>query len=317
VLGGLLGASKWLPTWLLYDEAGCALYEQITALPEYYLTRAEAEIFAHQSDAILALAGAGGAALAIAELGAGAATKTELVLAAALRRQPECDLLLCDLAPGPVRAAAARIRARFAGARVAVQVGSHPEAGPAIAQLPDRQVLMFLGSSIGNYRDPEAVALLRGMRACLRDGAALVLGTDLLKDPRVIQAAYDDAQGVTAAFTLNVLSRLNREYRCDFRVDGFRHVAVWQEAPAGIEIWIESTRSQRVALGALEREIHFAAGDRIHLETCSKYDPPRVDRLLRAAGLERVGTFLDRAERYAVQVARAVPAPAAPIAHSA
>jgi dimethylhistidine N-methyltransferase len=310
-LAGLLAPAKSLPTWLLYDAAGCAIYEQITTLPEYYLTRAEADVFARHGDALLA-AVAGGAdggptdTLALAELGAGTATKTELLLAAALRRQPRCTYLACDIAAAPL----AEVTTRLAGALPAVDlrtyVGPHAAAGPAIAALEGRQLLLFIGSSIGNYTDAEAIDLLATARGALRDDAWLVLGTDLKKSPAVLHAAYDDPAGVTAAFTLNVLRRLNREYGCDFDLAAYRHVAVWNEATANVEIGLQAERAATVHLGALAQTIHLAAGERIHLEISAKYDAARVDRILGPAGFRREATLVDATGAYAVQLARAV-----------
>src|SRR5262249_38486649 len=147
-------------SWLLYDAAGSALFEQITRLPEYYLTRAEAEIFERQGAAIVARAGEG-SRVALAELGAGAATKTEALLSAAVRAQGACVYLACDTSEIPLRHAQRRLRRRLPHAEVRVVVGSHGDAGPALAALADRQVLLWIGSSIGNHDDGEAAALLR------------------------------------------------------------------------------------------------------------------------------------------------------------
>ncbi|MBK8172869.1 MAG: L-histidine N(alpha)-methyltransferase [Sandaracinaceae bacterium] len=306
-LEGLLAPRKSLPTWLLYDDAGCALYERITTLPEYYLTRAETDVLTRHSNDIVALAADGGVRLSLAEIGAGSATKTELLIAAALERLHACEYLACDIAAAPLAAAATRLRAKYSGVRVATFAGSHLDARPALASLSGRQVLLFLGSSLGNYRDAEAIELLGGMRRALRDDGLLVLGTDLKKDPSVIRAAYDDSAGVTAAFTKNVLVRLNREFACDFRVEHFRHVAEWVEGTSSVDVSLEATRRQTVVLRALDREVLFVEGERVHLETCVKYDGARVDRILREAGFARVCAYLDAEERYAVQIATVLP----------
>jgi len=301
---GLLAEQKSLPAWLLYDDVGCALYEEITRLPEYYLTRAEAEIFERHGDAILARAAEGGARIALAELGAGTATKTELLLRASVRLQRSCVYLACDIAPESLRQLAERIPRALPAVEVRTAAGTHVDAGPAIAALRERQVLLFIGSSIGNYRDDEAVRLLAAMRRFLRDDAVLLLGTDLKKDPGVLQAAYDDAQGVTASFSLNILARLNRDAGAAFDLAAFRHVAEWDEAASNIEVHLESVRAQRVRIDALDADVVFAAGERIHTETSAKYDLPRVDRILGAAGFARAAGWLDGAGRFAVHLAR-------------
>ncbi|MFN8422112.1 MAG: L-histidine N(alpha)-methyltransferase [Anaerolineae bacterium] len=188
--------------------------------------------------------------------------------------------------------------------RVRTFAGAHEAACPAIAALPGRRVLLFLGSSIGNYPDDDAIALLAAMRLGLRDDAVLVLGTDLKKDPRVLLPAYDDAQGVTAAFTTNILTRLNREFGCTFRPG--RVPARRGVERGGVEhrIFLEAQGPQRVAIGALGRDAVFADGERIHVETCAKYDAGRVWMAFwRGAGFVRAATFTDAEGRYAIQLA--------------
>lgn len=307
VFAGLFATQRELPTWLLYDDIGCALYDQITTLPEYYLTRAESEVLRRYADAILDLAAPAGEPVALAEIGAGSATKTELLIAASLHRGSATSYLGCDIAPGPLAEAQARLSARYPELVVTTFAGRHREAGPALAALQERQVLLFLGSSLGNYRDDEAIALLGAMRASLRDGALLVLGTDMNLDPATVIPAYDDATGITAAFSLNVLARLNREYDADFDLDAFRHAARWHADAQNIEISLQSLVDQQVTIGALGREVRFRAGEHVHLETCAKYDQGRVDGILTAAGFRPSAQFRDETGRYAVHVAVAAP----------
>lgn len=301
---GLGAERRWLPSWLLYDAVGSALFEQITHLPEYYLTRAEAEIFARQGDQIVAFAAGAGRRLSFAELGAGTALKTEALLEAALRAQGTCVYLACDISEIPLRQAQQRLRSQLPSAEVRVVVGTHTEAGPDIAALEDRQLLLWIGSSIGNYTDANAAQLLAQMRGFLRSDALLVFGTDLVKDPQTLRRAYDDARGVTAAFSKNLLVRLNREVDARFDVEGFRHVAEWNPEGSNIEVYLESTHAQQVWVGALGLHYAFERGDRIHTETCAKYDARRVDRILAAAGFVRASTRLDSEDRFAVHLAR-------------
>ncbi len=301
---GLSAERKELPSWLLYDAAGSALFDQITLLPEYYLTRAEAEILECQGDELVALAAAGGHSLSFAELGAGRAIKTEALLRAAVRAQGSCVYLACDISEIPLRHAQQRLRSQVPGAEVRLVVGTHADAGPAIAALGNRQFLLWIGSSIGNYSDPDAALLLAEMRRSLRGDAVLVFGTDLVKDPATMQRAYDDARGVTAAFSKNLLVRLNRELAACFDVAAFRHVAEWNAQESNVEVYLESTRAQRVWVGTLGRQFSFARGERIHTETCAKYDARRVDRILAAAGFARAATFLDSERQFGVHLAR-------------
>jgi L-histidine N-alpha-methyltransferase len=304
VLHGLGAERKQLPSWLLYDAVGSALFDEITRLPEYYLTRAEAEIFERQSDELVLLAASGTDELSFAELGAGQAVKTEALLAAAVRAQGSCVYLACDISEIPLRQAQRRLRSKLPQARVRLLVGTHDAARPAIAALPARQVLLWVGSSIGNYTDADAASLLASMRRSLRADAVLVFGTDLVKDPATMQRAYDDERGVTAAFSKNLLVRLNRELDACFDASGFRHVAEWDAARSNVEVYLESTRAQRVWVGALERDFWFTRGERVHTETCAKYDAERVDGILAVAGFTRAATLLDSERRFALHVAR-------------
>lgn len=294
VARGLAATPKTLPPWLFYDARGAALFEEITRLPEYYLTRAEREIFERHGAALMRAAGAAGAT--VVELGAGTAAKTELLLrvAGAARYVP------VDVAPSALEAAAARLAGIVP---VTPWTLTHEQAMPRLAALPGRKVVLFIGSSIGNHEGAEAIALLAGVRAALGDGDAFVLGTDLRKDPAVLVRAYDDAAGVTAAFNRNVLVRINRELGGRFDVERFRHVALWNEERSRIEMHLESQGAQSVAIDALGATFRFADGERIHTESSVKYDLPMVDALLAAAGFRRERTFLDEDRRFAVHVA--------------
>ncbi len=306
VARGLLGPHKSLPAYLFYDTEGSRLYELITELPEYYPTRAERSIFASQAPAIVrALAASSPEPLNVIELGAGTATKTQLLLDAIVARQGYADFLAIDVSCSALGEARERLAREAPLVRVRPLVAHHEEAMSEIRAVAPRQVALFIGSSIGNYADHEAEALLRRLRGSLRPGAALLLGTDLRKSPERMVAAYDDAQGVTAAFNRNVLTRLNRELGANFDVDAFRHVALWNASDSRIEMHLESRRSQDVELPALGTRVHFEAGERIHTESSVKYDEPHVDRLLTATGFRRERTFLDPDGLFALHLARA------------
>ncbi len=304
---GLFNHPKTLPTWLLYDDAGSQIYTRITGLPEYYLTRAEAEIFAQQGERIVERALAGAGEVSIVELGAGSSEKTELFLRAVVRAHGNFVHLACDIERGALELGVARLREAFPQCDVRGFVGTHEAAGAAIAELAGRQLVLFIGSSIGNLSDEQATAMLSALRARLRSDGGLLLGTDLKKQPERLLAAYDDAAGVTAQFTLNILTRLNRELDADFNLEHFRHVACWNAQASDIEIYIESTQAQTVAIGRVNRTVSFTAGERVLVEISAKYDLERVERLLRAAGFERAETFIDSAGDFAVHLARCVP----------
>jgi dimethylhistidine N-methyltransferase len=314
---GLGRAQKALPPWLFYDAMGSALYERITELSEYYPTRAEAELLSAHGAELLALA-AGDDRLAIVEIGAGSATKTELLLRTAARRQGACRYLACDIAPSGPLAAKQRMAVSLPSIEVEPVIGTHERAVPHIARLRERQLLLFLGSSIGNLADAEAVALLSAMRAGLRDDAALLLGADSRpcdrKSVARLVAAYDDAQGVTAAFNLNVLARINRELDADFELSGFAHRALWNEAQSRIEMHLVARRSQVVHLRALELSVRFANGEHIHTESSAKYDAERIDAILSAAGFTCLRSLAHPRDGYALHLSRCrrvLPSPSA------
>lgn len=295
---------RTLPAWLFYDDHGSELFEQITELPEYYLTRAEREILERCADEIVALAAEGSSRpLHVVELGAGAATKTPLLLRAVVRRQGHCLYLPSDVSVVALEEAARRVRREETGVDVRPIAGSHADVLPQIRAIGPRRLVLFLGSSIGNFADDEAVALLSGVARVLAPGGALLLGADRQKDPATLLPAYDDAAGVTAAFNLNVLARLNRELGADFDLSGWRHVARWNEPLSRIEMHLESTVDQVVTVG---RPYAFAAGETIHTESSVKYTRERIDGILTRSGFARVQTFTDSGERFDLHLARRI-----------
>jgi L-histidine N-alpha-methyltransferase len=305
---GLLRPDKRLPAWLLYDARGSALFEEITALPEYYPTRTERAILAAHAPEMIAAAGP--APLAVAELGAGTASKTRLLLAALLERQGRAVYVPIDVSPSALGVARAAL-ARFRGLSVHPAVGRYPEDLGLLDAIPGRRLLLFLGSNLGNYDPEPGLALLAAVRARLRAGDALLIGTDLRKPAEVLVPAYDDAAGVTARFNKNVLARLNREIDAAFDLESFRHVVRWNAAASRIELYLESQRAQQVRLGALGAVARFAAGERIHTESSYKFRPPALRALFAAAGFQVERRWQDERGWFAVHLLRVPAAEAA------
>ena len=307
---GLTAFPKTLPPVLFYDEEGSRLYEAITDLPEYYLTRAERSIFVQHADELvdLALGGAStGRPLTVVELGAGSASKTELLLAAVLRRQPTCVYVPIDVSRAAIEGAARRLAVNLPAVRVRGIVASHEQALPELAKIEGPALAMFIGSSIGNLDDQDAGRLLRDLRQALGARASLLLGTDLRKSSEVLIPAYDDAAGVTAAFNKNVLARINRELGGRFDLARFRHLARWNEARSRIEMHLQSADDQSVAIDALGLVVHFRRGETIHTESSVKYDLAHVARLLEASGFSPPRVYFDDGRRFAVHLARSAP----------
>lgn len=288
-LAGLLADPKTLPPALFYDAAGARLFEQICELPEYYVTRTEVAILAAHAGEIAELAGPGAA---LVEYGSGAGVKVRHLL----------DQLEAPTAYVPVdisREQLVRVAAERAVQYPAVPVRPVWADYTRPFELPPlprgaRRVAFFPGSTIGNFHPTEAAAFLRRVRHTVSAGGALVLGVDRRKDPAVLHAAYNDAAGVTAAFNLNLLARLNREIGAQFDLDAFRHVAFFNDAASRIEMHLESVRDQTVCVGGVS--VAFRAGETIHTECSYKYDEQRLDALVRAAGfrVERLWTDPNR-----------------------
>src|SRR4051812_20773819 len=224
VFTGLTSKPKSLPPKLFYDATGSELFEQITELPEYYLTRTERSILESKADEIIRAAGSD---ISFIELGAGTATKTRLLLAAALKRQRTVTYYPIDVSPSALEEAKRNLNGDFPGLKVKPIVADYSRGLAELKTVRGRKLLLYLGSSIGNFEPMQAGAMLRSMKSGLSRGDALLLGTDLVKPEHLLVPAYDDAQGVTASFNRNILAHINRELDADFDLDTFKHLAVW------------------------------------------------------------------------------------------
>ncbi len=308
---GLSASPKTLPPWLFYDEAGSLLFEQITALPEYSLTRTERALLAAHADDILAALKAD---VTLVELGAGTATKTGLLLRAAAARQATVLYQPIDVSPTALEEACAQLSAGIPGLTVRPQIANYVTEPIHVMRETHKKVLaLSIGSSIGNFSPDEARAVLAKLRQQLRPGDHLLLGTDLAPGPqksvRSLIAAYDDAQGVTAVFNLNILSRLNRELEADFDLRRFEHQARWNAGESRVEMHLVSTCAQTVSLPARSmgraQTVHFAPGETIHTENSYKFTAESVRALL-TPSFRPVRSFRDADDHFAVTLAEAV-----------
>ncbi|MFP5237861.1 MAG: L-histidine N(alpha)-methyltransferase [Acidobacteriota bacterium] len=305
VMEGLCSRPKWLPPWLFYDAAGSRLFEKITELPEYYLTRTEHGILKAHGEEMIARA-AGDDALRLVELGAGSASKTSLLLQAAVEHQDTVIYEPLDVSGSALDAAQERIEAEIPGVLVAPRVVDYTrDFSLAPPFHGERRMVLYIGSSIGNFEPHEAEELLRNVRAALRENDSILLGVDLVKDEGTLQAAYDDRAGVTAAFNRNMLARLNRELGAQFDMETFAHRARWNAERSRMEMHLESRGNQRVEIPSLDLRLHFAKGETIHTENSYKYRPGQAERALAAAGFEPVRTWTDERGWFAVCLARA------------
>ena len=298
---GLSASPKRLPSWLFYDEAGSALFEQITELPEYYLTRTERAIFESYAGEILQAAGP---SLTLVELGAGTATKTCILIEELLQRQTRAVFYPIDVSPSALRLAEGHLGEQFPQLRVNPIVADYTGGVEALNRISGRKLVLYIGSSIGNFELDESVRILRRIRRSMRAGDALLLGTDMAKSQKLLVPAYDDPQGVTAEFNKNLLARLNRELDADFDLDGFRHVASWNKHCSRMEMYLESVRLQSVFLAGIDMDVNFAAGERIHTENSYKYTPEMVGTILRESGYKLEQSWHDRQKWFGVHLAR-------------
>jgi L-histidine Nalpha-methyltransferase len=291
VLRGLLESPKSLPPKLFYDEAGAVLFERITTLPEYYLTRAELEILQARAGEIAELAGPG---CTLVEYGSGAGRKVRLLLDALERPAAYVPI---DISAEQLAVVADEIAAAYPDVPVHPVPADYtrPLALPAIARA-GRRLAFFPGSTIGNFTPAEAVDFLGQVRRAVGPDGALVLGVDRVKCAPVLHAAYNDAQGVTAAFNRNVLARLNRELRADFRLERFTHRALFNEVERRIEMHLVSTVAQTVTVAGAR--ILFEAGETIWTESSYKYDRARLDALATAGGFTITRLWTDAASRF-------------------
>lgn len=294
---------RFLPKYF-YDQLGSQLFEAICLLPEYYLTRAENEILDRYADEIVASVAGD---ITLIEMGSGSASKTRLLIEALLRKQVELLFIPVDISASALDSSSRILLQSYPQLRIEAYAADYfaglaelgkKERGPTLA--------LFLGSNISNFDPDEALKFLRALRQVLREGDALLLGADLKKDKSVLEAAYNDALGVTAAFNLNVLARINRELGGNFDLRAFQHRAFYNEAVGRVEIYIESTREQTVAINQLEMEVQFAEGEQIHTENSYKYDLNDIARLASATGFVHERTWLDSQERFSSDLLLAV-----------
>jgi L-histidine Nalpha-methyltransferase len=297
---GLRAFPKRLPPKCFYDDLGSALFEAITKLPEYYLTRAESELLQmYAGDIIDTLGGP----LELLELGSGSAIKTRLLITAALERQTTLRYSPIDISPAALVSSAQALTDEYPQLSVEAFAGDYFEllAGTRLRS-PVRTMALFLGSNIGNFEPAEAVALLRALRHTLKRGDGLLLGTDLKKSVDRLELAYDDDAGVTAAFNRNVLGRINRELGGNFDLRAFEHDAHYDANRGAIDMFLIATSAQKVWIRDLDMQISFAEFESIHTESSYKYDPDDISRVAEEAGYTLRRCWIDSGVDYALSL---------------
>ena len=292
VRAGLRKTQKALPPKYFYDAVGSALFEAITMLPEYGVTRAEERVIhkhSHELERRLA------SVTDVAELGSGSGRKTKPILEAIARRRQCVSYCAIDVSSAALASCRQQLDG-LSGVQVQILQQSYIEGLRQFgkARLADSRLLvLFLGSSIGNFQRDEMIVFLHRVRECLRPGDALLLGTDLIQPPGRLLAAYDDPAGVTAAFNLNVLSRINRELDGDFELRNFRHEARWSPDAARIEMHLVARIPQVVTITGAGCRISFAEGETIWTESSHKFDPAEMLRLAELTGFVSLAQWTD------------------------
>jgi L-histidine Nalpha-methyltransferase len=300
VRAGLTVARKHLSPKYFYDDLGSALFEAICELPEYYLTRAEAEILdANADEMIAALPGP----IELVEFGSGSARKTRLLIGAAIDAQGSLDYHPIDISPNALIVSSAGLVAEYPALTVKAFASDYVEVLASARLRTNKRVLaLFLGSNIGNYEPPAATRLLRAMSASFKPGDGLLLGTDLKKDPAVLERAYNDPTGVTAAFDKNVLGRINRELGGHFDLDAFAHAARYDGRRGVVESFLVAGRGMRVPIDDAGIDVVLRAAETIHTESSYKFDAVDIERLAIAGGFRVERTWTDDGRRFAVSL---------------
>ncbi|MGA7354248.1 MAG: L-histidine N(alpha)-methyltransferase [Candidatus Cybelea sp.] len=298
---GLRAMPKRLPSKYFYDEVGSALFDAITRLSEYYLTRAETEILARWGWQIVRLLDA---PVDFVELGSGSAIKTRRLIGEALRVQTDLCYSPIDISVEAVRASSLALVETFPRLRVRAYAGDYFDVlrSPRMLHSQHKTLAMLMGSNIGNYETDEAASLLQLLGAALRPGDGLLLGADLKKDRATLELAYDDPAGVTAAFNRNMLARMNRELGAEFDPRNFTHVARYDERRGSVDSFLEAREAAQVSVRAVDLSVCIAAGERIQTESSYKFTDDEIVQLGRAAGFRPESVWHDRASRFSVHL---------------
>jgi dimethylhistidine N-methyltransferase len=297
---GLDRRSKYLPSQFFYDEEGSRLFEEICELPEYYLTRAETEILeSHAADFAVRLP----TIESLVELGSGSAVKTEHLLRAFEEDERQLRYVPIDVSASALEASVARIEMQHPQLEILPVLAEYETGLEAIQDLDLGPMLtIWLGSSIGNLDRESAGAFLARHRETMTSDDRLLVGIDLRKEPRVLERAYDDDQGITARFDMNLLARINRELNGSFDLSCFRHRVRYDEASGSVQSFLESQCEQRVRIDDLDLEVRFADGERIHTEDSLKYSPEEIDALAASAQLRLDHRAVDEQGRFSLNL---------------
>jgi dimethylhistidine N-methyltransferase len=300
VAAGLCAKPKHLSCRYFYDSEGSRLFAAICELPEYYLTRAETEILQRHAGEIASLFQDD---LTVIELGSGSATKTRLLLKALLLAGRQVRYVPIDICRPVLEESGAELLRRFPALEIVACAAEYHEGLRHLQSESGRpRLILWLGSNIGNFTPTEAISFLRRIGETMTPADRMLVGVDLRKDRSVLEAAYDDAAGVTAAFNLNLLARINHELNGNFDLSAFQHRAIYNEELGRIEMYLVSRRVQKVTIGRIGLTVSFAAGETIHTESSYKYTLAGINAVAAAAGLDDLCFWQDEAGRFSLHM---------------
>jgi L-histidine N-alpha-methyltransferase len=302
VRAGLTATPKHLDCCYFYDRDGSRLFEEICQLPEYYVTRAERSILQERAEELVDRLPAG---VRVVELGSGSSSKTRHLLESLLRRQKKLHYVPIDICSIILQETSIALLHDFPELEITALATEYHEGLRHLKKLePQSQLILWLGSNVGNFHRADAVAFLREVRTLMSVEDRLLMGVDLRKDRAIVEPAYDDARGVTAEFNLNLLARINRELEGDFDLDAFRHRAAYNDKVGRIEMYLVSTKQQRASIRALELAVDFTDGEMIHTENSYKYSLDEIEALASAAGYQIDQQWCDAERRFSVNLLR-------------
>jgi len=294
VLKGLSSEPKFLSSKYFYDDEGSRLFQQIMDLPEYYLTRSEFEIFSTKTNEIFEAFTKNSKEFDLIELGAGDGTKTAVLIEYFLKQNVNFKYSPIDISQEAVDVLTTKFKTEFPDLKMKAKTGDYFRILETLKSESARpKILMFLGSNIGNFSAEDSVAFFKNLRGVMNEGDLLFVGFDLQKDPRVILAAYDDAQGVTAEFNLNLLRRINRELGANFDLEKFSHYAIYRPNECAARSFLISRADQNVFIEALNQTFHFKAWEPIFMEISQKYSLEMIEDLAKNCGFEVSENFFD------------------------
>lgn len=296
---GFKKTPKRLPSWMFYDETGDKLFQAIMHMPEYYLTKSEYEILETYKDKLLKHFIADGSSFDLVELGAGDGLKTEILLKHFSQQNTSFIYSPIDVSETALGLLGNRLSESLPDLTIRPVNSKYEQALIKLSQEEQRKVFLFMGANIGNFNTNEAIGFIKTIASSMRERDQILIGFDLKKDPRTILAAYDDAEGITRDFNLNLLTRLNRELDADFQPDQFQHYPFYNPETGMTKSYLVSLIDQEVRLNALDDTIHFNQWEVIHTEVSQKYDMTMIHQLAEQAGLKVTDIFYDAKNYFA------------------